>query len=242
MYSSIDIRIGAGEAKSWIFSPPRPSKSGVIIYMDVFGIRPALFEIAKYVAAMGHHVLLPDLYYRLGEHTAISAKEALSTPALLAEKRRMRNQTPAQFTVGDSPFFVEALDASGATGAIATLGYCMGGGRALRAASACPARITAAASIHGGNLAVSDPASPHHHLGPLSARVYIACAGADAAFPPAQSALLIEEMRQTAIDHQFENYVGCAHGWAIPDNPDFNQRGFDRHLTRLQTFFNETLR
>ena len=39
-----------------------------------------------------------------------------------------------------------------------------------------------------------------------------------------------------------ENYVGMAHGWAVPDHSVYDERGAERHWTRLLTFFDETLR
>ncbi|MGB6937281.1 MAG: dienelactone hydrolase family protein [Xanthobacteraceae bacterium] len=38
----------------------------VILYMDVWGIREILFDLARRVATVGYHVLVPDLYYRQG--------------------------------------------------------------------------------------------------------------------------------------------------------------------------------
>src|SRR6516225_4271942 len=47
-----------------------PEESGpfapVIIYMDVWGLRTELCDIARKVAVVGYYVLLPDLYYRRG--------------------------------------------------------------------------------------------------------------------------------------------------------------------------------
>ncbi len=38
----------------------------VVIYMDVWGLREELYDIARKVAVVGYYVLLPDLYYRQG--------------------------------------------------------------------------------------------------------------------------------------------------------------------------------
>ena len=39
----------------------------VILYMDMWGFRAALFDIARGVAAAGYYCVLPDLYYRRGK-------------------------------------------------------------------------------------------------------------------------------------------------------------------------------
>ena len=38
----------------------------VVIYMDVWGLREELYDIARKVAVVGYYVMLPDLYYRQG--------------------------------------------------------------------------------------------------------------------------------------------------------------------------------
>jgi carboxymethylenebutenolidase len=54
--------------------------------------------------------------------------------------------------------------------AIGTTGYCMGGRMSMLAAGGTGARIGAAASFHGGRIAVADdPASPHLAAGRITA-------------------------------------------------------------------------
>jgi carboxymethylenebutenolidase len=127
-------------------------------------------------------------------------------------------------------------------GRIGTVGYCMGGSRAIHAAAAYPDRIAAAASFHGGRLASDAPDSPHRHVSTIKGRVYVGSAGVDGSFPPEQSALLAEALRRAEIDHIIENYVGMAHGWAVSDHNVYDERGAERHWKRLLTFFEETLR
>lgn len=242
MTSRIDIAMPDGQCRAWHFAPPAPTGAGAIIYMDVFGIRPAWFELASRMATLGVHVLLPDLYYRLGPYEPYNVPEAIAGKVKHEEARTMRDRTPVTFTNADTPHFVAALTGLGASGGIAAIGYCMGGGRAMRAANVAPARIAFAASLHGGNLAVDDPDSPHRHLDQIKARLYIGCAGVDFSFSNDQSADLAKALRAAGIDHLIENYVGCAHGWCLPDNPIFHQEGTERHWARLQAMFDETLR
>ena len=72
----------------------------VILYMDVWGVREVLFDLARRVATVGYYALVPDFYYRQGriradyrdEHGhAISLKNL--TPeqqeAVLAPQRKL---------------------------------------------------------------------------------------------------------------------------------------------------------
>lgn len=144
-------------------------------------------------------------------------------------------------TQADSAFFLEALSNAGVTGAVGTVGYCMGGARALNAAAKYPDRIKAAASLHGGNLAADAPDSPHRQCATIKGRAYIGVAGVDRSFPPEQSARLAEAFRNAEVDHIIENYVGKGHGWCVPDNVTYDQEGAERHWLRLETLFRETL-
>src|SRR5438270_751395 len=40
--------------------------AGVVIYMDIWGVREELFDIARRVATVGYYCMVPDFYYREG--------------------------------------------------------------------------------------------------------------------------------------------------------------------------------
>jgi carboxymethylenebutenolidase len=241
----IVIRTGDGEAKAGLFAPPKgPSgagQPGVILYMDAFGPRPSLFGMAERLASHGYVVLVPDLFYRFGAYGPLDAKTAFSNETTRNEIMGMIRGTTQEMTRRDGAAFLEALAEAGATGKIGTVGYCMGGGRAITAAAAYPDRIAAAASFHGGHLAADAPDSPHRQVATIKGRVYVGSAGVDNSFPPEQSARLAEALRAAEIDHVIENYVGMSHGWAVPDHGVYDERGAERHWKRLLTFFEETL-
>jgi carboxymethylenebutenolidase len=117
----------------------------------------------------------------------------------------------------------------------------MGGGRALQAAAAYPDRIKVAASLHGGNLATEAADSPHLRVGSIKAKVYVGSAGVDRSFPPEQSAKLAQALREAELDHVIENYVGCQHGWCVPDHSVYDATGAERHWRRLEVLFAEGL-
>jgi carboxymethylenebutenolidase len=217
------------------------SKAGVILYMDAFGPRAALDGMAERLADDGYHVLMPDLFYRFGDYGPLDAKTAFAMEESGKKLRGMITGTTQGMTVRDSAAFLDALTNHGATGPIGTVGYCMGGARALNAAAAYPDRIKAAASFHGGNLASDAPDSPQHNADKIEARVYVGVAGVDKSFPPEQSARLAEALRTAKVDHIIENYVGMAHGWCVPDHDVYDRKGAERHWKRLETFFAETL-
>ena len=238
---TIEIRTADGVAPARLHAPAGPFRGAVILYMDAFGVRPALDEMAARLAGAGHAVLVPDLFYRFGAYD-FDAKTAFNDPEKGPLLRKMLGETTQAMTIADTRHFLEALTAEVFSGKVGTTGYCMGGARALNAAAHHPDRIVAAASFHGGNLAGEAPDSPAANAGKIKARVYVGVAGVDRSFPPEQSARLAQALREAEVDHVIENYVGMEHGWAVPDHRVYDERGAERHWTRLLTFFDETLR
>lgn len=240
----IDIRTKDGVARAALLpaAGANAGKAGVILYMDAFGLRQALYDMAERLAGHGYSVLVPDLFYRHGSYGPYDARTAFKEEKTAAEIRSMMGATSQELTVRDTAAFLDALSANGARGPVGAVGYCMGGARALNAAAAYPDRIAAAASFHGGNLASDAPDSPHRAAAKIKARVYVGVAGVDQSFPPEQSARLAEALRTAEIDYIVENYVGAKHGWCVPDHGFYDKDRAERHWTRLTTFFAETLR
>ena len=237
----LQIKTLDGVANAGLFRPAAAAKAGVILYMDAFGPRPALDQMAERLAAEGYVVLVPDLFYRNAPYGPFDAKTAFAVEETKTALMALIGGTTQEMTIRDNAAFLEALSAQGIGGPVGVVGYCMGGARALNAAATHPDRIVAAASFHGGNLASDAADSPHRKAASIKGRVYVGTAGVDRSFPPEQSARLAEALRVAEVDHVIENYVGVGHGWCIKDHGVYDEAGAERHWKRLTTFFGETL-
>jgi len=238
----IRVSLPDGDAEASLVTPVSGvSTLGVILYMDAFGVRPALDQIAERIAAEGYTVLVPDLLYRGGRYGPFDPKTGFKEEASATRIRAAMGSTTQAMTAKDTASFIGALAGHGVTGPMAVVGYCMGGARAINAAAAHPERIVAAASFHGGNLANDAPESPQSNAANIKARVYVGAAGVDGSFPPEQAGKLAQAFRAAEVDHVIENYVGMAHGWCVPDHAAYDERGAERHFARLKTLFSETL-
>ena len=235
----IEITTEDGVANAGLFG--QAGGAGVILYMDAFGARAALDCMAERLAGQGYVVLVPDLFYRHAPYGPFDARTAFSAPATAMKIRGLLTATTQAMTMADSGAFLDALEREGVKGPVGTVGYCMGGARALNAAAAFPDRIRAAASFHGGNLASDAADSPYNNATRIKARVYVGSAGVDKSFPPEQSGRLAQALRAAEVDHIIENYAGMAHGWCVPDHGVYDEAGAERHWKRLTGFFAETL-
>ena len=62
-----DVATKEGRMETFITRPDRPGPfPGVVLFMDIWGIREELYDIARRIATVGYCVAVPDLYYREG--------------------------------------------------------------------------------------------------------------------------------------------------------------------------------
>ena len=242
---AVTIETRDGTCPASVFTPagiagPWPA---AILFMDGFGIRPAIWEMGQRLADGGYLVLLPDLYHRLGSYPPKVPSQVLAEPNLLDELMQSVASLDRDRKVSDAGAFIDYLSAHpdvkgerfGATG------YCMGGNASLTAAGGFPDRFAAVASFHGGGLAADHPDSPHLFLKGVTGRVYVAGAVEDPFFPDDQKSRLEAALTDAGVDHLVETYPGALHGFAVPDLPVFNPTAAERHWAALFGLFSEAL-
>ncbi|HEY2267877.1 MAG TPA: dienelactone hydrolase family protein, partial [Streptosporangiaceae bacterium] len=137
---------------------------GVLVFPDAGGARETIRVMGDQLAAMGYVALVPDIYYRAGTWAPFDVNTLFTDPQERARMGTLAGVLSNDRIIADAGAYAEFLlarpEVSGA--AIGTTGYCLGGRMSLVAAGGLGATITAAASFHGGRLAVADdPSSPH---------------------------------------------------------------------------------
>jgi carboxymethylenebutenolidase len=240
----VSIQTKDGICKAWVLKPDeKGSWPGVVFYMDGFGIRPAMIEMANHIAKQGYVVLLPDLYYRYGAYGPYDPKEILKGDfrAIIGP---IMASTDNHKAAEDTAAFLSYLDNRDdvAGDKIGTVGFCMGGGMALTAAGYYPDRVAAAVSFHGGNLATDLPVSPHLVVPKIKAEVYVAGADKDHGYPPEMAQRLEDALTKAGIRHKSEIYEGKMHGWMKPDMPVYDAQAAERGWKELFALYARTLR
>lgn len=214
----------------------------VIIYMDAFGIRPALFGMAQRLADHGYFVLLPDMHYRFGAYGPLVPAEVFKGDyrAVIGPMMATTGITPA---ARDTAAFLAWLgthpDVAGPH--VGTVGFCMGGGMALTAAGTYPDRVVAAASFHGGRLATDEPDSPHLLAPQIKAELLIAGADNDASYPPDMAERLTAALTAAGVRFHAEIYPGAAHGWMKTDFPVYDHAAAERGWAAMLDLFARNL-
>jgi carboxymethylenebutenolidase len=242
MHETIPIRTADGTCTTHVFTPQHGSDlPAIIMFMDAFGVRPAMFELGEKLASAGYCVALPDLYYRSGL-TAADAAGIFDSP----EKREAWTKDilptlSSEKVMSDMPAWMSYLRGRSDVrdGGIGTTGYCLGGRLSLTAAGTFPDDVVAAASYHGGGLATDAPDSPHKLAPRMKARVYVGGASEDRGFDDAQKQRLEEALTDAHVEHTIETYA-ARHGWVPSDTPVHDEAATEKHWRTMFALFGET--
>jgi carboxymethylenebutenolidase len=242
--TKLDVRTPDGVMDVYLHRPagsePTPT---VIFYPDAFGVRASQHAMAERLASHGYLVALLNTLYRAGTYAPFDIATTFTTPPERDRIMGIMKQASGAAVMRDTEALLEALASQpgGGTGPVGCVGYCMGGRLAFVAAGALPDRVAAAACIHGGNIAVDDPTSPHLQAAKIRAKLYFGVADNDGSCTPESQAKLKAALDEAKVRYQLEVYTGAAHGFAVPDFPIYNEAAAERHWERVLALFAETL-
>jgi carboxymethylenebutenolidase len=212
---------------------------GVVVFPDAGGPREVFRQMGDHLAALGYVALVPDVYYRQGDYPPFDFATAFSDEKERARLFGFMGSLTNELIIADAGAYADFLLARPEVRgpAIGTTGYCMGGRMSMLAAGGIGAKIGAAASFHGGRIAVADdPASPHLAADRITATVYVAGAVEDRSFTPEQAELLDSALTAAGVDHTVEFYP-AHHGFAVPDNDTYDPVASGRHWAALQHLY-----
>jgi len=214
----------------------------VIMFTDAGGVRATFHAMAQQLADLGYAVLLPNVYYRLGEIEPFDMRTVFTDADERNRLMGMVSSVTKDSAARDTEAMLDFLAAQPevADTKVGSTGYCMGGGLALTAAGRFPDRVGAAASFHGGYIANTAPDSPHLLAGAMKATVYVAGAENDASFDAEQFERLSSALNDAGVVHTLVTYP-AAHGFAVPDNPTYDEAAAARHWQALEELYASTL-
>jgi len=194
----------------------------VILFVDAFGLRPAMRDMAKRLAVDGYTVLVPNPYYRLSKAPGIDPGFDFTNTADRAKLDALRAPMTGDAVMQDAAAYVKFLDSQASVDRHAKMGvfgYCMGGPMTVQAAAAVPARIGAGASFHGGGLVTDKPDSPHLLVAKIKAQYYFGIAANDDQRQPDAKTKLDAAFHAANLPAKIEVYEGTLHGWCVKDMP-----------------------
>lgn len=236
----LHIPTADGQADAFAAFPDRGERHpGVLMYVDGFGIRPVLREMARELAGHGYYVLVPNLFYRHGPAPVIELPEHIGEevrPAVFAQLMPLIEAHTAERALSDADAYLRFLTSQPevSTGPVAVTGYCIGGLLAMRTAVAHPGQVAAVAAFHG-----PVGADGTDSLSKLTAQVHLGHAEGD--MTPQALGELNQALDAAGVGYTSEIYPGTVHGFTMSDTDAFNPAALQRHWDRLLPLLDRTL-
>ena len=249
----VEIKTPDGTCDAAFYYPAAGSHPGVLIWTDVFGLRPVFREFGRRLASAGYAVLVPNPFYRTAKAPVFGDVSSFDF-ANDADRAKLPPLTTPLNAAGaadsDARAYIAFLDAQpqvNRSRKIGVQGYCMGGPLMMKTAAVVPDRVGAGASFHGGGLVTDKPDSPHLLAPKIKARLYLAIASSDDTRQPDAKDKLREAFAAAKVPAEIEVYAGSQHGWCMPDmpmhdgKPIYNQPDAERAWNKLLILYRSAL-
>jgi carboxymethylenebutenolidase len=242
--AEVEIKTPDGTADAYFAHPGEGRHPGVLMWPDIFGLRPAFRHMGRRLAEAGYAVMVPNPFYRTKRApTAPENPDFNDKPTRDALMALMGSLTPDS-VVTDARAFVGWLDSQPSVDRkrrMGTMGYCMSGPYTLRTAAALPERVGAGASFHGGGMVTDKPDSPHLVIPKIKGQFLVAIASNDDQRQPEQKTVLREAFGKAKVPAEVEVYEGALHGWCPPDSRVYNDAQAERAWSRMLALFGTAL-
>jgi carboxymethylenebutenolidase len=242
--AEVDVKTPDGTADAYFVHPGEGRHPGVLMWPDIFGLRPAFRQMARRLAEAGYAVLVPNPFYRTKRAPTAPENPDFNDPAIRNAMMALAGSVTPAMVVADGTAYVEWLDAQPSVDRkrkMGTMGYCMTGPATLRVAAALPERIGAGASFHGGGLVTDKADSPHLLIPKIRAQYLIAIAESDDKRQPEAKTVLREAFAKASVPAEIEVYAGTIHGWCPVDARVYNDEQAEKAWSRLLALFSTAL-
>ena len=228
-----------GQCDAYFVAPKSGAQAAVLVWPDIFGLRPTFRQMGQRLAESGYSVLVVNPFYRTQK--APTAERGASTP--IPEVLPLARSLNAKTHTTDAKAFITWLDSQPEVDQnrkIGTIGYCMGGPIVMRTAAAIADRVGAGATFHGGGLVTNNPDSPHLLIPKMKAQFLIAVAENDDKRDPNAKEVLRDSFSKSDLKAEIEVYP-AGHGWCPPDTRVHDPQQAEKAWSRMLLLFEKAL-
>ncbi len=222
----------------------------VILYMDIWGVREELYDIARRVGTVGYYCLVPDFYHRQGRRVHFEFRnehnQTISIDRLEGDQLREIQARPKltnKMVIDDTGAILQFLESAAQVrpGGVGAIGFCMGGRYVMCAAGTYPQRLIASASLHGTTL-ISERDDSAHRLGAkLRGEFYCGFAEHDSHAPLPMVRELGELLKPCSVRYDFTVHPGAEHGYALPDRDVYDKQATARDWEQIFAMFHRQI-
>jgi carboxymethylenebutenolidase len=242
--SDVEIKTADGTADAYFVHPATGKHPGVLIWPDIFGLRPTFKQMGKRLAESGYSVLVVNPFYRTKKAPTAPEHADFNDPPTRQMLMKLYDSVNITTATTDANAFIPYLDSQPSVDRkrkIGTTGYCMGGPLVFGTAAALPDRVGAGATFHGGGLVTDKPDSPHLLIPKMKAHFLIAIAENDDQKQPDAKNVLRDSFAKAKLPAEIEVYKGTLHGWCVPDSQVYNKDQAEKAWSRMLVLFKTAL-
>ncbi|MFP6736431.1 MAG: dienelactone hydrolase family protein [Rhodospirillales bacterium] len=235
---TVDIPTSDGAMETFITHPETGGPfAAVLVYMDIWGVREELYDIARRIATVGYCGVVHDAFYRAGKMRFEDRDEngKMKSGGKVAPEIRVKafavwESLKDSMVAEDTCAIIEFLggDKNISTHAMGCIGYCMGGRHVFAAAGHHPGHFRATASLHGTHLATDADDSPHLLADKFQGELYCGFGEKDQYATPDVIETLGKALGAADVEYHHIVHAGAEHGYALPDRDIFDKRAADR--------------
>jgi carboxymethylenebutenolidase len=214
------VPVTDGEVPADLYLPEGGTGPGIVLFQEIFGVTDYISSRAQDLADLGYVVLVPHIYWRVGDEVVGEGSDGLPRAMELV------GELDWDAAVGDGAATLDALqDHPAVDGPVGVLGFCFGGGLAFNVAA-----VTGAAGV-GPDALVSYYGSALPELLSLAPQVSAPSLhhfGLADDYIPADTVREIEAAVTASNDDvTFLTYPGAGHAFDNP-SPMFHHDGASR--------------
>lgn len=244
---TIDIRTADGVMPTFVTVPETGGPyAPVVLFMDVWGYREVLCDIARRIGTVGYAAVVPNLYYRAGGVTFDFRHPDGRTRSLKDLSKEDQDRIYAvhkhltdEMVVADCTALLGFFDSDGdmareirSGSPVGSIGWCMGGRHVIRAAAGHPDRFRATISLHPTRLAEGGDAAPYLDAPKCEGELYIGYGERDHYTPPEVIETVNAAFAEAPVGFEALVHAGAEHGYAIPDRDVFDKHAAARDWER----------
>lgn len=236
-----DVATPTGAMRLHLLRPVLPGRyGGVVLFSEIYQVTAPIRRLAAIVAGLGHVVVAPEVYHEYETPGTAYAYDAAGTErgnALKYTKPVAAFDDDAGAALG----FLEQHPAC--SGQLASMGVCLGGHLAFRAALDPRVRAAAcfyATDLHCGTLGATRQDDSLTRIGELKAETLFVWGRNDPHVPFAGRQLLRERLEEAGARYEWHE-VEAAHAFLRDEGPRYDPALFLAAIAWLQALFARTI-
>jgi carboxymethylenebutenolidase len=239
----VDIPIaGAGSTmRLHLFRPVTDRRiPGVVLFSEVYQVTGPIRRLAACVAGLGHMVAVPEVYHEYEPPGTVLHYDQSGTD----RGNALKFTKPVAAFDADARAALDFLQGhASCNGKLATMGVCLGGHLALRAAfnpSVSAAVCFYATDIHSGTLGAGKADDSMARMGELQAEVLFVWGRQDPHVPFAGRQVIRETLEAAGVLYEWHE-VNAQHAFLRDEGPRYDPALFLQAMDLIGNLFQRTL-